>query len=220
MRLDKDEGRVQRVQLRQLDDLLEAVSGVHVLELIEDRPLLALTDADLRVDRPRCDQGLRQAGGEHRLAEDVVLDGRAQPIVALREAFEGRGRRVHAVVAHVRLRLQAELLPLGQDLPAQRVCRRLFWVSGAQDLAAEVLPRELPGVPLDGVVVDLRARFRELRAHGHEEAVEDVDGLLALDLHEAAVEAAAELDQLLRVLRLGPRVVHGVSVDAQVLAAV
>mmetsp|Transcript_92043 Transcript_92043/g.265633 ORF Transcript_92043/g.265633 Transcript_92043/m.265633 type:complete len:221 (-) Transcript_92043:103-765(-) len=220
MRLDEHEGRVHRIELGQLDELRQAISTVHVLELVEDGPLLAVTDADLRVNRPSLDQGLRQARLEHHLAEYIVLDGSAEPIVALREALERRGRSMHAVVPDVRLCLQAQLLPLGQNLPAQRVRRCILRVRGAQDLSTEVLPRQRRGVPLDGVVVDLRARLRELRAHGHEEAVEDVHGVLALHLNQAAVEAAAELDQLLRVLRLGPRVVHGVSVDAQVLAAV
>mmetsp|Transcript_12523 Transcript_12523/g.23193 ORF Transcript_12523/g.23193 Transcript_12523/m.23193 type:complete len:232 (+) Transcript_12523:429-1124(+) len=61
----------------------------------------------------------------------------------------------------------------------------------------------------------------ELRAHAHEEAVEHVHALLALDgVHHAAVEAAAELHQLIGLLRLAPRTVQRVGVDAEVRAGV
>mmetsp|Transcript_88094 Transcript_88094/g.172318 ORF Transcript_88094/g.172318 Transcript_88094/m.172318 type:complete len:232 (-) Transcript_88094:401-1096(-) len=214
MRLDEDERGVQRVKVGKRNDLVQAVGRIQILELVENGALLAANELHLRVHGPRLDLSLRHPCLQQRLAEDVLADRGPEPIRALRQALERRGRGMHAVVAHVRHRLQAQLLPLGQDLPAQRVRRSLRRVRRAQHLAAEVRPRQRRRVPLHRVVVDLRARLRELRAHGHEEAVEGIDLGLALNLDGATVESTAEL----HLVSLVPKSIETVSINTQELA--
>jgi hypothetical protein len=58
-------------------------------------------------------------------------------------------------------------------------------------------PRESCRIELHNVVVDGGAGCDELSPHGHEEPVEGVDWLLALDLDLAAVESSTELHLLI-----------------------
>mmetsp|Transcript_54421 Transcript_54421/g.170995 ORF Transcript_54421/g.170995 Transcript_54421/m.170995 type:complete len:272 (+) Transcript_54421:602-1417(+) len=127
---------------------------------------------------------------------------------------------MHAVVTHVGLGLQAQLPPVREDLAAQGVPRRLLGVGRPEDLAAEVLPGELALVPLHGVVVDAPPGRRELAAHGHEEAVEHVQRRVPWELHQPAVEAAAELHQLAALLGGRPSRVQLIRRAAQPLARV
>mmetsp|Transcript_56798 Transcript_56798/g.183991 ORF Transcript_56798/g.183991 Transcript_56798/m.183991 type:complete len:357 (+) Transcript_56798:1380-2450(+) len=145
MRLDEHERGIEHdillIQRREGDEPVEACPCIHVLKLVEDGTLLAIFDGHLRVQRPCLDHRLRYASGEHPFAKDVVWGSDAQPIVALCEAFEGRCRSMHAVIADVRRHLEPELLPLRTDLPAQGVCRCLCRICRTQHLAAEVCPR-------------------------------------------------------------------------------
>merc|ERR1711879_436911 len=104
------------------------------------------------------------------------------------------------IVAHIGLRRQAQLLPICKDLATKRVRGSLLRVRGAQELATEVLPRQILLIPLHAVIVDAFPWRRERCPHGHEEAIEHVDRVLALCFHQAAVETATEFDQLLRRL--------------------
>mmetsp|Transcript_47966 Transcript_47966/g.148048 ORF Transcript_47966/g.148048 Transcript_47966/m.148048 type:complete len:237 (-) Transcript_47966:378-1088(-) len=200
--------------------LVEARRGVQVLEGVEERPLLVARDLHLRIHGPGLDHGLLDAGADEGLAVGVPAARRLQPVHALRQALERRGGGVNAVVAHVGLGLQAQVLPVREDLAAQGVLRRLLGVGGPQDLAAEVLPRELRLVPLHGVVVDAAAGRRELAAHGHEEAVEDVHRRLPRHLHEAAIEAAAKLHELAALLGSRPGRVELIGRTAKLLAGI
>merc|ERR1719188_662247 len=111
---------------------------------------------------------------------------------------------MHAIVADIRFLLQTQLLPLRQDLPSQRFRRRLSWVGGPEHLAPEICPGELGSLPLHSEIVDGRTWQSKLRPHGHEEAIEDVHGVLAVHLDEATIETATKLHQFLRGLRLSP----------------
>mmetsp|Transcript_71867 Transcript_71867/g.222888 ORF Transcript_71867/g.222888 Transcript_71867/m.222888 type:complete len:362 (-) Transcript_71867:122-1207(-) len=104
-----------------------------------------------------------------------------------------------AIVASVGALLEAQFLPVLVDRVAQgaRCCR--LRVGAAQHLLAEVRPCELPGVPLDLVVVDAGARGCELVPHAHVEAVDDEDVA-----NLAAIEATAKLQQVDILLQLGP----------------
>eukprot|EP00754_Rhynchopus_humris_P014011 Rhum_TRINITY_DN14361_c0_g1::Rhum_TRINITY_DN14361_c0_g1_i1::g.83099::m.83099 len=198
----------------------DAVLGVEVLQLVEDRLLLALlARRHLRVHGPRLDRLRRHAGVQELLAEGVVSHVHLQPVRALRERLERRRRRVHGVVADVRHSRQAEVRPVVEHGPAQGASRGVSRVRGSQHLATEVLPLRRRRVEVHRVVVDRRSRERELRAHLHEEAVERVDRLV-LNVDLAAVEATAELHQLLVLLGLSPQLVEAGGVDVQLLARV
>ena len=69
-------------------------------------------------------------------------------------------------------------------------------------------PREFRGIELHHVVVDGGAGGDELGPHGHEETVEGVYGLFALDLDFATVESSTELDLLIPIK---PQIVRNVS---------
>mmetsp|Transcript_115715 Transcript_115715/g.367990 ORF Transcript_115715/g.367990 Transcript_115715/m.367990 type:complete len:248 (+) Transcript_115715:494-1237(+) len=125
---------------------------------------------------------------------------------------------MHAVVAGVGLAGKTQLLPLLQDRASQRFLGGGGRVRGAQDLAAEVRP--IGALPLHHVVVDGGARCHELGAHGHEKTVEDVEGAHTLLRQLATVEAAAELDELVGLLALGPHLVDLLGVDLELGAAV
>jgi hypothetical protein len=55
----------------------------------------------------------------------------------------------------------------------------------------------------------------ELGSHRHEEAVEDVQGVLPCNLDLTAVEPAAKLDQLLRFFAVCPRRIHLICADVE-----
>mmetsp|Transcript_56803 Transcript_56803/g.184020 ORF Transcript_56803/g.184020 Transcript_56803/m.184020 type:complete len:266 (+) Transcript_56803:306-1103(+) len=146
MRLDEHERGIEHdillIQRREGDEPVEACPCIHVLKLVEDGTLLAIFDGHLRVQRPCLDHRLRYASGEHPFAKDVIWNSDAQPIVALCEAFEGRRRSMHTVVADVGHHLKPELIPLRKYLPSQRVSRGLRRVCRAQHLTTEVCPRQ------------------------------------------------------------------------------
>jgi hypothetical protein len=62
--------------------------------------------------------------------------------------------------------------------------------------------------------MDGSSRSNELGSHGHEEAVENIDGLLAGDLYLATVESTSEL----HLLALRPGGIESVSINAEDLA--
>ena len=97
------------------------------------------------------------------------------------------------VVTSVGLGLQAKLLPLGEDDTTEGVSGGISRVGGAKDLTTEVSPGQVSGVPLNNKVGDGGSSLDELGAHGHEEAVEDVDGLLTLNGDQTTVESTTEL---------------------------
>eukprot|EP00756_Hemistasia_phaeocysticola_P026421 Hpha_TRINITY_DN16060_c0_g3::TRINITY_DN16060_c0_g3_i2::g.119442::m.119442 len=208
-----------RAEALQLHHLLEARGGVHVLKSVEQRALLALSVLlRLGVNAPLLDELGGQALLHSQAAEGVRLDLRAQPVQALSKALERARAGVHGVVAGVRHRLQSELLPVLEHLTAERRRRRLGRVGRAQQLAPELGPRHVLGVPVHDVVVDGLTRHGELGAHRHEETVEGEEGLLTLHLDQGAVEPATKLHALVRLLRRRPQLVQTVAVDVQLLA--
>merc|ERR1740123_2642937 len=126
---------------------------------------------------------------------------------------------MHTVVAHVWLRLETKILPFCQYLATQRVCWCFRWVGWSKQIPTEICPRQRCRIPLDRIVKDLRTWFRELRPHGHEEAVEDVE-CLATSLDETAVETAAKLHKLLVSLSLCPLFIQAISIDPQLRTTV
>ena len=79
------------------------------------------------------------SGGERQrvaIATELV-DRAAEPVEALRQPLERRGRAVHAVVADVGLRREAELLPPRAHLLAHRARLRLLGVRRAEHLPAK-----------------------------------------------------------------------------------
>mmetsp|Transcript_22826 Transcript_22826/g.58225 ORF Transcript_22826/g.58225 Transcript_22826/m.58225 type:complete len:221 (+) Transcript_22826:82-744(+) len=194
--------------------LLEAVAAVQILEQVEEGLLLALEE-DGGVVAPGLDGAHRNAQGEQGLAEVVRLDGDAQPVRALSQRLEGARGGVQAVVARVRLRVEAEVLPVLEDGVAQGLRVGRLGVRAAEDLAAEVGPGHAVGVPLDLVEVDGFARHGKLRAHPGVEAVDDVD---AVNL--AAVEATAKLQEGLPLLERIVLVTKAVHAAAQLCGAV
>merc|ERR1740129_1046358 len=84
----------------------------------------------------------------------------------------------------------------------------------------EVLPWESLLLPLHSVVVNLLAGGSELAAHAHEEGVEDVDRRAAGLLDEAAVEASAELRQLVVLLGRSPENVQLIAAASELLASI
>src|SRR3989338_6082018 len=106
----------------QVVELSDGRSNIHVLKLIEERTLLALSvDLDLRVLAPGGDDGFGDAAADEGAAEVVVLALDAEPVEALGHTLEGGGGGVDAVVADVGLGLEAEVLPVAEDLSAEGV---------------------------------------------------------------------------------------------------
>jgi hypothetical protein len=68
--------------------------------------------------------------------------------------------------------------------------------------------------------VDRCPRLRELASHGHEETIEDVQGILVCDFDQATIETAAELHELLGGFCFGPLSIHLVSIQAQLRTAI
>mmetsp|Transcript_7761 Transcript_7761/g.23709 ORF Transcript_7761/g.23709 Transcript_7761/m.23709 type:complete len:495 (+) Transcript_7761:121-1605(+) len=197
------------------DGLVEAGVRAEILERVEEGALAAGGEWDLGVLSPREDSLGRDARGEHGLPEGVGVDGGAGPVDSLGEGLEGRGGGVDAVVAGVGLGGEAEGLPVvGDELP-ERAGGGVLGVGRAEHVAAEVLPGERGGGPLDEEVVDGGLGLGELAAHGHVEAVNDVE---TVDV--AAVEAAAELDEVDASLERGPLLVEAVAVDPELGAGV
>mmetsp|Transcript_6612 Transcript_6612/g.10140 ORF Transcript_6612/g.10140 Transcript_6612/m.10140 type:complete len:219 (+) Transcript_6612:367-1023(+) len=122
---------------------------------------------------------------------------------------------MHAVLADGGDRVKSERLPVGEDGGAKGTLGRVSWIRGAQHLAAECPPVEHCGVELHHEVVDGGAGDHEGGAHGHEEAIEDVNVL-----HLAAVEPAAKFDELVILLSFLPLGVQAGGVDAQALAGI
>jgi hypothetical protein len=77
-------------------------------------------------------------------------------------------------------------------------------------------PRESCRIELHNVVVDGGAGCDELSPHRHEEPVEGVDWLFALDLDLAAVESSTELHLLIPMKPQTISAVFNVSVGASV----
>mmetsp|Transcript_136447 Transcript_136447/g.272132 ORF Transcript_136447/g.272132 Transcript_136447/m.272132 type:complete len:240 (+) Transcript_136447:660-1379(+) len=127
---------------------------------------------------------------------------------------------MHAIVADIWLGLESKILPVGENLAAQGILRSFCRICGAKDFAAEIGPREIGGIPFHRVIVDLSARHGKLGPHGHEETIEDVQRLLAINLHKPTIETASELDQLLCCLALRPFSIHLVGIDIQLCASV
>jgi len=75
-------------------------------------------------------------------------------------------------------------------------------------------------LPLNGKVVNLRAWFGEFGSHGHEEAVENVDRILAFHLYEPTVETTTQLHKLFGTLGLGPLSIHCICIDTKFFASV
>mmetsp|Transcript_74012 Transcript_74012/g.192180 ORF Transcript_74012/g.192180 Transcript_74012/m.192180 type:complete len:243 (-) Transcript_74012:47-775(-) len=113
---------------------------------------------------------------------------------------------MHAIVTCIWLTRQAQILPLREDEASERVCRCRGRVGWAEDAAAEVLPLQL-GVPLHDIVIDRGPRCHKLGAHRHEEAVENVEGALAILLQLAAIEPTTELHQIARLLACCPHLI-------------
>merc|ERR1719295_1780349 len=103
------------------------------------------------------------------------------------------------VVASVRARLQAEGLPVGVDGVAQRAWLGGDRVRAAQDLRAEVLPTQGPGVPLRLEEVDARPGSGELDSHVHVKPVNDKN---VVDLTD--VKATSELEEVHVLRQPGP----------------
>ena len=219
VRLDETEGGVFDGEA-ELAELFDAFVGVERLNGIEERALLAIRERHLRIHHAVHNPFLRATVAQHCLGERVLGDRDLEPVAALRHRLKRRCRGVNSVVPRVRHLLQAELLPVRHHNPTERVRRGLRRVGRSENLVTEILPRKRSGLPLDDVVVDREARGGELGAHRHEEAIEDVDRVLALHLNQTAVEAAAELDELLGLLADAPLGVHLVGGDAQFGAAI
>mmetsp|Transcript_35348 Transcript_35348/g.53140 ORF Transcript_35348/g.53140 Transcript_35348/m.53140 type:complete len:411 (-) Transcript_35348:39-1271(-) len=188
--------------------LLQAGTAVQVFQQVEQGLLLALVRHS-RILEPSLDGGHGDAGGQHGLAVEVLLDRLAQPVGSLSQSLERAGGGVETVVACVRLRLELEGLPGLEDGVAEGAAVGGLGIRAAQDLAAEVAPGEAGRVPLDLVEVDALARDGELGPHLRVEAVDDED---VVDL--SAVEASSELDQVLALLQrvvLGAEIIHGAS---------
>mmetsp|Transcript_68265 Transcript_68265/g.173366 ORF Transcript_68265/g.173366 Transcript_68265/m.173366 type:complete len:385 (-) Transcript_68265:42-1196(-) len=218
VRLYEDESAVPSIARIQCDKLRQARLDVHVLQSIENRALLLALQYHLRILRPRRKTGLPQAPVQQHLAKGVLLHRPLQPVHALRQPFKGRRRGMHAVVAVVGGRGQTQLLPALQDRAPHRAQRRSRRVRRPQNLASEVGPAQDLRVPGHGEVVDRSSRGRELRAHGHEEGVEDIQHL-ATDSHFAAVEATTELHKVARLLAFPPLRRQLRSSDAEGLAS-
>ena len=120
------------------------------------------------------------------------------------------------VVTSVGLGLQTELLPLGEDDTTEGVNGGISRVGGTKDLATEVSPGQVSGIPLNNEVGDGGTFLNELGTHGHEEAVEDVDGLLTLNGDQTTVESTTEL----LLDGRSPGLVQLLSGDAEVGASV
>ena len=123
---------------------------------------------------------------------------------------------MHAVLARERLVGKAERFPFRVNLAPKGRGGRRRRVRRAEEIAAELAPLEVLGVPLHDVVVDGRSGRDEGGAHGHEEAVEDEDAVAEL----GAVEAPAELLHVARRLGRLPLGVEAVGVDAELGARV
>mmetsp|Transcript_23918 Transcript_23918/g.94903 ORF Transcript_23918/g.94903 Transcript_23918/m.94903 type:complete len:251 (+) Transcript_23918:82-834(+) len=93
-------------------------------------------------------------------ARRVLVEREIEPDEALAERLERSGRAVDAVVGRVGRVRQAERLPLGENLGAQRAGGRFGGVRRADDLFAERRPREVARVegddeePQRGLVLD------------------------------------------------------------------
>ena len=123
---------------------------------------------------------------------------------------------MHAVLARERLVGKAERFPFRVNLAPKGRGGRRRRVRRAEEIAAELAPLKVLGVPLHDVVVDGRSGRDEGGAHGHEETVEDEDAVAEL----GAVEAPAELLHVARRLGRLPLGVEAVGVDAELGARV
>mmetsp|Transcript_29595 Transcript_29595/g.61687 ORF Transcript_29595/g.61687 Transcript_29595/m.61687 type:complete len:365 (+) Transcript_29595:57-1151(+) len=213
--------REARASLHRLQNLhlIGARRHIQVLELIEEGALLASINLHLRVYGPSLNRRLLHTSPNESLAVAVLSAPLLKPVHALGKAFERRGRGMHAVVPNVGLAGQAQILPIGKDLATERVLGRILGISRPQHLAAEVLPAKLGLIPFHGVVVDCLPRRGEGASHGHEEGVEDVE-LLAIHVHEAAIEATPKLLQLPCLLRLAPSGIEFLGRAAELLAGI
>mmetsp|Transcript_38403 Transcript_38403/g.108526 ORF Transcript_38403/g.108526 Transcript_38403/m.108526 type:complete len:420 (+) Transcript_38403:293-1552(+) len=194
--------------------LLEAHNRIGVFQGIKEGTLPAAAQQHLRVIGPVLDGGNRDASGNHGLSKSVFLDRHPHPVVALRQGLKGACARVDAIVTCEGHGGEAKLLPVVKDQPAQGALGGGGGVCGAKHLAAEVLPAEGGGIPLDSEVVDPGRWLCELAPHGHVEAVNDVHVFIEL----AAVEAAAELDEVRLLVNDRPLGVKLLAIDPELLA--
>mmetsp|Transcript_96928 Transcript_96928/g.167184 ORF Transcript_96928/g.167184 Transcript_96928/m.167184 type:complete len:712 (+) Transcript_96928:981-3116(+) len=181
VRLDEDEGGVLGQggwpgDASDFLSLLQAVLGVQVLQQIEEGAFLALK-FHLRVLGPVLDHEGVDAGASQGLGKLILVQLGPNPVHPLCHGFERRRTGMHTIVSDVGLRLQTQVFPLLIDLTTERARLSTSGVGSSQDLATEVGPRQLGGVPLHQHVGDGRICLGILLPHGHVEAVDDIDWL-------------------------------------------
>eukprot|EP00964_Phaeocystis_antarctica_P130853 scaffold94732_cov63-Phaeocystis_antarctica.AAC.2 len=181
VRLDEEEGLVHgelgRVLERvaaQLLRLLEHRRHREVLHGVEERHRGALP-LHLRVLGPREQRVLLDARVHDRGGRLVLIDRRRQPVQPLDQRLERARAAVHGVPPDVRPLGEPQLLPVVENVSAQRAhpCGRR--VGGTEHARAELLPRQRRRVPLHRVVVDGGTWLDVVGLHGGIEAVDHVD---------------------------------------------
>mmetsp|Transcript_16492 Transcript_16492/g.37065 ORF Transcript_16492/g.37065 Transcript_16492/m.37065 type:complete len:301 (-) Transcript_16492:184-1086(-) len=120
-----------------------------------------------------------------------------------------------AVVAGVGFGREAELLVVVQYRPSGGSDGGRRRVGRAEDLPAEIRPRQRVCRPRYRVPYDLLPRVGVRRAHGHVETVHDVDVP-----HLAAVEPSAEFDEVLPSREFAPFLVESGGVGPEFRGAV
>ena len=89
------------LKFRHAEAFFHAFGGVHVLQLIKNGSLFGAGDKDLGVNAPFLEKFFGETSIEKSLAEFDAGERLLEPVVALREAFEGGSGSVNSVVAGV-----------------------------------------------------------------------------------------------------------------------